>query len=266
MRSSTLSSTAAQIVVHASDVERRAQPWPASGPTRLTSSLCSSPTPESRSSALNAAVRDRLVSAGRVDDLRAVTTTAGQRIGVGDRVATRQNDRDLDVANRETWTVIGQATDGGLVVDGHARPSDSSPPATSPSTSSSPTPAPPTAPKARPSPTAHVLVGDQTSAASAYVGMTRGRQTNTAHLVADSVDEAQRQWIDIFSRDRADLGPAHAAQAALKAMERDGISPPSSELALQRAALRGLLASPPRQTNSHELNPHRDVRTSSPGR
>ena len=57
-------------------------------------------------------------------------------------------------------------------------------PTTCASTSSSPTPPPPTAPKAPPSPTAHVLVGDHTGAASAYVGMTRGRDHNTAHLVA----------------------------------------------------------------------------------
>ena len=37
---------------------------------------------------------------------------AGERIGVGDRVATRRNDPDLGVANRETWTVTGIGTDG----------------------------------------------------------------------------------------------------------------------------------------------------------
>ena len=44
--------------------------------------------------------------------------------------------------------------------------------------------------------------------------MTRGRQTNIAHLVADSVDDAREQWIAVFARDRADLGPAHAAERA----------------------------------------------------
>ncbi|HEV7788226.1 MAG TPA: MobF family relaxase, partial [Pseudonocardia sp.] len=54
---------------------------------------------------LNAAIRNRLVTDGRVDDVRVVTTRAGQRIGAGDRIATRRNDRDLEVANRDTWTV-----------------------------------------------------------------------------------------------------------------------------------------------------------------
>ena len=44
--------------------------------------------------------------------------------------------------------------------------------------------------------------------------MTRGRTANTAHLIASDVSEARDQWIAVFARDRADLGPAHAAQLA----------------------------------------------------
>ena len=54
------------------------------------------------------------------------------------------------------------------------------------------------------------LLGETTGAAAAYVGMTRGRETNTAHLVADSLDEARAQWIETFSRSRADLETGHA--------------------------------------------------------
>ena len=59
---------------------------------------------------LNAAIRDRLVADGQRRRHQAVTTAAGQRIGAGDRVATRRNDTDLGVANRDTWTVtaVGQ--------------------------------------------------------------------------------------------------------------------------------------------------------------
>ena len=71
-------------------------------------------------------------------------------------------------------------------------------------------------------PTAHVLVGDHSGASSAYVGMTRGRERNVAHLVAESVEDAQRQWIEVFGRDRADLGPANAARLAADAVERHG--------------------------------------------
>jgi hypothetical protein len=50
--------------------------------------------------------------------------------------------------------------------------------------------------------------------------MTRGRHSNTAHLVADSLDDARAQWVEVFSRDRADLGPAHAALIAAEDIDR----------------------------------------------
>ena len=66
----------------------------------------------------------------------------------------------------------------------------------------------------------HVALGEHTSASSAYVGMTRGRETNLAHLVATNIDDARRQWDEAFSRDRADLGPGHAARRAAAEVER----------------------------------------------
>jgi hypothetical protein len=44
--------------------------------------------------------------------------------------------------------------------------------------------------------------------------MTRGRDSNTAHLVAEDLDDARQQWVRTFGRDRADLGPSHAADLA----------------------------------------------------
>ena len=66
-----------------------------------------------------------------------------------------------------------------------------------------------------------MVVGDQTGAASAYVGMTRGRAANTAHLVATDPAEAREQWIAVFGRDRADLGPGHAAELAARSATGD---------------------------------------------
>jgi len=50
--------------------------------------------------------------------------------------------------------------------------------------------------------------------------MTRGRTNNTAHLVADTLDQACEQWITASTHDRADLGPAHAADLAAAEAER----------------------------------------------
>ena len=87
--------------------------------------------------------------------------------------------------------------------------------------------------------TAHFALGETTGAASAYVAMTRGRHHNTAHLVAESVDDARSQWVEVFSRDRADLGPRHPAQRAADDIDRYGPNAPRSPSSvLQAAALR----------------------------
>ena len=63
---------------------------------------------------LNQAIRERQVASGKVDDSRVLVTDGGERVGVGDRVATRRNDHTLGVANRDTWTVTGLGDDGTL--------------------------------------------------------------------------------------------------------------------------------------------------------
>jgi exodeoxyribonuclease V alpha subunit len=84
---------------------------------------------------------------------------------------------------------------------------------------------------------AHLVVGEHTGAASAYVGMTRGRTANTAHLVAEDLAEAREQWIAVFGRDRADLGPGHAAvQAAAEAARYAAPRPQEQVLADLHAA------------------------------
>jgi len=164
--------------------------------------------------ALNGTIRDQLVATGRIDDTRAVTTAAGERIGVGDRVATRRNQPALDVANRDTFTVTGIAPDGTLTLHDGRRGERHLPAsyvkdhlelayATTVYGAQGHTVA-----------HAHLLVGEHTGAAGAYVGMTRGRESNIAHLVAGSIQDARDQWISTFARDRADLGPAHAARLA----------------------------------------------------
>ena len=64
-----------------------------------------------QTTALNGAIRDRLLAAGHLDDTHTVVTKTGERLGVGDRVATRRNDRDLGVTNRDTWTITAIGTD-----------------------------------------------------------------------------------------------------------------------------------------------------------
>jgi hypothetical protein len=98
----------------------------------------------------NAAIRDRLVAAGAVDDHRAAVTADGQRIGAGDAVVTRRNDPTLGVANRETWMVTRVHRDGRLTVHDRDRGTASCPPTTSATTCSSATPPPATVRRATP--------------------------------------------------------------------------------------------------------------------
>ncbi|UUZ61580.1 ATP-dependent DNA helicase [Nocardioides sp. B-3] len=180
---------------------------------------------------LNGFIRDRLVAAGHVDDSRAVATNAGERLGVGDRVATRRNDRDLGVSNRDTRTITDIGADGSLTLRGR-RASDLR-----------------TLPagyarkyvelayattvygaRGETTSTGHLMLGEHTSAASAYVAMTRGRDDNITHPVAEDEEDARRQWEQVFARDRADLGPAAAAQQAAEDIERYGTQPPTRRL------------------------------------
>jgi len=151
-------------------------------------------------------------------------------------VATRRNDRDLGVANRDVWTVAGIGGDGSLVVTGRAGqrelPADYVNRHVELAFASTAYGA-----QGQTVDSAHLVIGEATGAATAYVAMTRGRHRNVAHLVADSVDDARRQWIEVFSRDRADLGPAHAATRVDHDIERYGAKAPRRPASLQAAAL-----------------------------
>ena len=106
-----------------------------------------------QTTALNGAIRDRLLAAGHLDDTHTVVTKTGERLGVGDRVATRRNDRDLGVTNRDTWTITAIGADGrGASRCGAGAPPTCAPsrPATRVSTSSWPTRPRSTAPRAKP--------------------------------------------------------------------------------------------------------------------
>jgi ATP-dependent exoDNAse (exonuclease V) alpha subunit len=226
-----------QIRVHASEAERVA----ARAAAGANGALVVADTREHVAS-LNAAIRTK-----RRHEPSGVATDRGEVIGLGDRVATRRNDPGLGVTNRQTWTVVGSGDDGSLIVHspGHGRDRELPPEyvrnhvelayATTIYGAQGETVE-----------HAHVAIGETTGAAAAYVAMTRGRQTNVAHLVAESVEDARKQWTDAFSRDRADLGPAHARGQAIDAIERYGPA------AKRRT---GILPSPPVPASSYGRPP-----------
>jgi hypothetical protein len=217
-----------QIVVHASDVERTAA---LADIGAAGDDLIIADTREQVGS-INAVIRDRRRGVGEGDG--EPVTRRGERIGLGDRVA-RRNDRDLGVANRDVWTVAGLGDDGSLVITGRAGerelPADFVREHVELAFASTAHGA-----QGETVDSAHLVIGEVTGAAAAYVGMTRGRHSNVAHLVAESVDDARQQWIQVFSRDRADLGPGHAATRVDEDIERYGAQAPRPA-SLQAAVL-----------------------------
>ncbi len=180
--------------------------------------------------ALNAAIRGQLVATGDVDDTTVATTSVGQRIGAGDLIATRDNDRDADVANRDTWTVLAVHDAGSLTVT-----------PTAGSGLAGERTLPPGyvsrhvelgyagtlhSVQGETAHAGHLVLDEHTSAAAAYVGMTRGRTANTVHLVAEDLNDARQQWIDIAGRGRPDLGIDDARQQAERVASQYAASTP----------------------------------------
>jgi hypothetical protein len=240
-----------QIRIYASDAERtQALAQVAADTVRAPDGMLMMADTREQTTALNGAIRDRLLAAGHLDDTDTVITRTGERLGVGDRVATRRNDRDLGVTNRDTWTITAIGADGGFTLRGRRTTALRSVPAgyarehvelayaTTVYGAQGETTS-----------TAHLMLGQHTSAASAYVAMTRGRDNNVAHMVAEDADDARRQWEEVFGRDRADLGPTAAAEQAAEDIERYGTQNPTQPL---DEVLTDLWAAWSRQADLHD--------------
>jgi exodeoxyribonuclease V alpha subunit len=223
-------------------------------------------------SALNGAIRDRLVAEGFVDDSQVVVNESGERLGVGDRVATRRNDWRLGVANRQTWTITaitGNGADTTLTLrNDHGQVREVP---TFYATGWIELGYATTVYGAQGDTTraGHLVIGEHTTAASAYVGMTRGRHHNLAHLVAETPEQARVIWEQAFNRDRADLGVAHARLQALDDIDRYGPDGPAhrrAQMAATEHTTRGRHGAQRRQVHPGHLNTGEPSRTpSSPG-
>ena len=158
------------IVVHPSDSERTA----ALAEAGAAGDLVVADTREHVAS-LNAAIRDqRRADPATGDSADSMVTARGERIGLGDRVATRRNDPDLGVANRQTWTVAGIGEDDSLILHGRGRdreiPAEYATRFVELAYATTVHGA-----QGETVDRAHVAIGDTTGAAAAYVAMTRGR-------------------------------------------------------------------------------------------
>ena len=172
--------------------------------------------------AFNERIRAQRVQDGQVDDSRTVTGSDGLPIGAGDVIQTRRNDRDLQVANRQTWTVQHIGDDGTVWAvetgNGRKRQHTVALPAEYVSEHAHLSYAS-TAYGVQGATVngSHTILTDALDAAAVYVGMTRGRIHNVLHVVAADLADARAQFIEAMRRDRADRGLDAATRAAKEA-------------------------------------------------
>ena len=179
---------------------------------------------------LNDRIRTQRVARGEVDDTATVSGNDELPIGAGDVITTRKNDSTLGVANRQTWTVQGIGDDGTVwaleaaslrkhpravalpssYVTDHVHLAYA---ATAYGVQGVTTTS------------AHTLLSEALDASGVYVGMTRGRDANVLHIVADNLDEAREHFTDALQLDRADRGLEAAtsgAQVAVAGLVAEG--------------------------------------------
>jgi hypothetical protein len=206
---------------------------------------------------LNARVRTERVQRGHVDDTRTITGSDGLAIGAGDVIQTRKNDSQLQVANRQTWTVQHVGEDNTVWVSEAgsrhkyqrtiALPAEYIREYTHLAYAS-------TAYGVQGATVdeSHTVLSDALDAAGVYVGMTRGRTSNRLHIVAADLDDAREQFVAALDRDRADRGLADAIRAArevVKGLVTDG---PVKLVNAERARLAQLIEHAERQVEKWE--------------
>lgn len=172
---------------------------------------------------LNERIRAERVDRGEVDDARTVFGSNGLPIGKGDVIQTRRNESTLGVANRQTWKVQRVGDDGALsvveTVNGRKQQRTVTLPAeyvindahlayavTAYGVQGATVNA------------SHTVLSDGLDAAGVYVGMTRGRERNTLHVVATDFDDAKQQFVNALARDRAGRGLEDATERAREAI------------------------------------------------
>ena len=173
--------------------------------------------------ALNERIRTGRVERGEVDDTITVTGSDELPIGRADLIQTRKNDTSLGVANRQQWIVQHVAEDGTLyareAASGRRNPRAVTLPADYVSEHAHLSYAATAyGVQGATVSTSHTLLTEATSAAGVYVGMTRGRETNRLHVIAENLADARAQFIEAMERDPADRGLDHATRAAREAV------------------------------------------------
>lgn len=223
------------VQVHASQEQANqalAQVW-AQGAREGASTLISAATNENAQQ-VNAVIHHDHTGdqAGVRDGSACLVGMDGLPMSVGARIMTRRNDAQLGVLNRQVWTIrkIGpthtkiQDPAGGhrtlhvpneyLEEHAHLGWAVTTHGAQGATVDQ-----------------AHTLIDEHTDAAGLYVGLTRGRQSNVAHFVAEDLGQAREQYVAATGRDSADHG-LDAARRSLAA-QLEGMNLPAVQRPVQ---------------------------------
>lgn len=157
-------------------------------------------------SSINDATRRHLVEAGIVSDDRTVAGADGVALGRGDRIMTRQNDSQLGVANRETFTVLHVYQDGRLTVAGEDRRRRTLPAEYVKAHAHLAYAATDFGNQGGTAARSNTLANERLAADGGYVGTSRGREQNLVHFAAVDEADAREQWVELMTRDTADRG------------------------------------------------------------
>lgn len=174
--------------------------------------------------ALNEIIHSQRVRAGTVDTQHSAVGVDGLEVGAGDHIQTRRNDARLGVANRQMWVVQHVDEDGSIWVhsqreqQGVGYRSVHLPAEYVEAQVQLAYAATAYGVQGVTAPSAHTLLTDATTAGGLYVGMTRGREKNLLHVVAEDLEDARAQFVDAMQRDCADRGLAVATQRATEAV------------------------------------------------
>jgi ATP-dependent exoDNAse (exonuclease V) alpha subunit len=157
---------------------------------------------------MSAACQQRLLDTGHLTGPPIGVAADGNPVHLGDLIQTRRNTRELAtsdgrrVLNRDVWRITGEASNGGLVAV-HTRAGHEVT-ITPEYTGADVVLAYATTiagAQGRTADRGHVLVTPHTSAQALYVGMTRGRESNIAHVVCDGHDHQELGLGDRSPRD-----------------------------------------------------------------
>lgn len=168
---------------------------------------------------LNALIQDAHAQAGHTT-ASAVEISGSDLLTLrtGDRLMTRKNDRELRVANRDVWTVQQIHKDRSVTVTDGKRvtrlPADYVKVHTHLAYAATEFGVQGATVHA-----GHGIVTDSSSASAVYVSATRGRASNTLHVVAESRLQARELFVDAMSRETGDRGVETKREAASRDLQ-----------------------------------------------